>query len=209
MKKIYSHFWLLLLVSYSLILIFVEIKTSQDYVHYFYADIEGKVLFYAVNTTLTISLMLATSLMFKVNSVLLPREKNNVTQRFFYLSQAYFFCYLAFDDRFLIHEKLGYILGINDAFIILSLGVTEIALILTWGNYQQWKESTKSYLFKAAICFAIMVIMDGFFPQEVVLRLSLEDLSKTWANVFLFLFAWDIFRQNITTLRQHLPTTQP
>jgi hypothetical protein len=209
MKKIYSHFWLLLLVSYSLILMFTEIRTSQDYVHYFYADIEGEVPLYAVNTTLTVSLMLATSLMFKVSSVLLPREKNNVTQRSFYLSQACFFCYLAFDDRFLIHEKLGYILGINDAFIILSLGVTEIALILTWGNYQQWKESTKSYLFKAAICFAIMVIMDGFFPQEVVLRLSLEDLSKTWANVFLFLFAWDIFRQNITTLRQHLPATQP
>lgn len=209
MKKIYSHFWLLLLVSYSLILIFTEIKTSQNYVHYFYADIEGEVPFYAINTSLAVALMLATSLMFKVNSVLLPFEKINVIQRKFYLSQACFFCYLALDDRFLIHEKLGYILGINDAYIILSLGLTEIAFILTWGNYQQWKESTKSYLFKAAICFAIMVIMDGFFPQEVVLRLSLEDLSKTWANVFLFLFAWDIFRQNTTTLRQPLSTTQP
>jgi hypothetical protein len=209
MKKIYSHFWLLLLIAYSLILIFTEIKTSQDYVHYFYADIEGEVPFYAINTSLAVALMLATSLMFKVNSVLLSFEKSKVTQRKFYLSQACFFCYLALDDRFLIHEKLGYILGINDAFIILSLGLAEIAFILTWGNYQQWKESTKSYLFKAAICFAIMVIMDGFFPQEVVLRLSLEDLSKTWANVFLFLFAWDIFRQNITTLRQRLPATEP
>jgi hypothetical protein len=201
MKKIYSNFWLLLLVSYSLVLIFIEINTSQDFVRYFYTDIEGEVPFYAINTSLAVFLMLATSLMFKVNSVLLPLEKTKVTQRKFYHSQACFFCYLAFDDRFLIHEKLGYILGINDTFIMLSLGITEIAFILTWGNYQQWNKSTKLYLFKAAICFAIMVIMDGFFPQEVVLRLSVEDLSKTWANVFLFLFAWDIFRQNITTLQ--------
>jgi len=78
MKKIYSHFWLLLLVFYSLTLIFVEIKTSQDYVHYFYADIEGEVPLYAINTSLAVALMLATSLMFKVNSVLLPFEKSKV-----------------------------------------------------------------------------------------------------------------------------------
>lgn len=108
---------------------------------------------------------------------------------------------MVFDDRFLIHEKLGHILGINDAFLILGLGVVEILLILTWGEFLTWKQSTKNNLLKAAICLGIMLIVDGAFPSEMVVRLSLEDLAKTWANVFLFLFSWDIFSLNISILK--------
>ncbi|MGL5835867.1 MAG: hypothetical protein ACRC1Z_21950 [Waterburya sp.] len=204
MKKLYARLWLLLLVAYSVILMFVEIKTSQDFVRNFFTDIEGSVPFYAINTTLTIFLLWATSLMFMVNLALLAIEKINTSQVFFYRSQACFFCYLGFDERFLVHESIGYFLGINDALVILGLGIIELIFIASWGNYQKWSNATRFYLLEAAICFGLMVIIDGAFPQDMVLRLSLEDLAKTWANVFLFLFSWNIFSDNLTVFKRRL-----
>ncbi|MFM2312513.1 MAG: hypothetical protein RLZZ04_1789 [Cyanobacteriota bacterium] len=204
MKKLYSYLWLILLITYSIVLMFVEIKTSQDFVRNFFADIQGDVPFYAVNTTLTVFLLWATSLMFQVNLALSPIEKINASQVNFYRSQACFFCYLGFDERFLIHEKIGYVLGINDALIILGLGIIELVFIASWGNYQKWSNTTRSDLLRAAICFSLMVVMDGAFPQDMVLRLSLEDLAKTWANVFLFLFSWNIFSDRIAAFKRRL-----
>jgi hypothetical protein len=204
MKKVYSHLWLLLLIAYSIILMFVEVKTSQDFVRNFFTDVQGDIPFYAVNTTLTVFLIWSTSLMFQVNLALLSVKKINTNQVLFYRSQACFFCYLGFDERFLIHERIGYLLGINDALVILGLGIIELAFIAGWGNYQKWSTTTRFYLLKAAICFSVMVLMDGIFPQEMVLRLSIEDLAKTWANVFLFLFSWSIFNDNIATDKHRL-----
>jgi hypothetical protein len=207
MKKLYSYLWLILLIIYSTVLMFVEIKTSQDFVRNFFTDIQGDVPFYAINTTLTVFLLWATSLMFQVNLALSPIEKINASQVNFYRSQACFFCYLGFDERLLIHERIGYFLGINDALVILSLGVIELIFIAGWGNYQKWSIATRAYLLKAAICFSLMVVMDGAFPQDMVLRLSLEDLAKTWANVFLFLFSWSIFSDKLTVFKHRLQNT--
>jgi hypothetical protein len=41
---------------------------------------------------------------------------------------------LGLDDRFLIHEYFGHIIGMNDAVILAALGLLEIALLLTWGD---------------------------------------------------------------------------
>lgn len=199
--KYYSYLGYFLLTLYCAILISLEITISQKFVRNFFTDIEGSVHFYAVNTSLSVFLLLATALIFAASLVSTVTTVNNRQQIFFYRSQILFFGYLALDDRFLIHEKIRYVLNTNDIFIFLGLGILELILIVLWGNFSRWNNRIKNNLYKAAFCFAVMVAVDTFYPSEMVPRLSLEDLSKTWANTFLFLFSWEIFKHNITLLK--------
>ena len=146
--------------------------------------------------------MLSTAVIFAASLVSINYTRDNRKQILFYRSQVLFFGYLALDDRFMIHEKIRYILDINDIFIWLTLGIMEIVFIVVWENYNCWNNKIRNNLFKAAFCFGLMVVIDTFYPSQLVPRLSLEDLSKTWANTFLFLFSWEIFRQNITLLKR-------
>ena len=205
-KFSYSYICFLGLTAYCIVLIFLEIKVSQKFVRNFFTDIEGPVPFYAVNTTLSVFLLFATALMFAVCLVCLQPGKKNKAKVNFYRSQILLFGYLACDDRFLLHEKLGAMLGIQDALILIGLGMLEIWLIVTWGNFSQWNQKTKNNIYKAAICFAVMVAIDSFLPREMIPRLSLEDLSKTWANTFIFLFSWSMFCHNVAILKKMAKT---
>ncbi len=200
MKKYYSYIWFFILTIYCVVLISLEINVSQEYVRNFFTDIEGDVPLYAVNTSLSVFLLLGTSLIFIIVLKTLPREENS-KKILFYRSQIILFAYLGMDDRFLIHEHIGYVFGINDALILAGLGVLEIILILAWSNYQQWSKRTRNYLLAAAACAALMILIDGAFPREMIPRLSLEDFSKTWANAFIFMFSWSILMHNINTLK--------
>lgn len=201
MKKYYSYLWFFILTIYCVVLISIEVKVSQDFVRNFFVDIKGEVPLYAINTSLSVALLLGTALMFVVILASLPSQESNSHKILFYRSQVVLFGYLALDDRFLIHEYLGHILKINDAFILAGLAILEVFLILTLSNYQQWSRTTINYLLAAAACSALMLFIDGALPSEMILRLSLEDLSKTWANTFLFMFAWSLFRHNIDVLK--------
>lgn len=201
MKKHYSYLWFFILTIYCVILISTEINVSQEYVRNFFADIKGEVPLYAINTSLSVVLLLGTSLIFSIVLVTLPSKENNSQKILFYRSQVILFSYLALDDRFLIHEHVGHVLGINDALIIAGFGVIEIILILAFSGYSQWSKTTRNYLLAAAACSALMILIDGAFPAEMIPRLSLEDLSKTWANTFIFMFAWSILMHNINTLK--------
>jgi len=201
MKKYYSYFWFFLLTIYCIVLISIEANSSQDFVRNFFTDIQGEVPLYAVNTSLSVFLLLGTALIFALTLITLNVKENNLDKIKFYRSQVFLFGYLGLDDRFLIHEYIGHILGINDALIIGLLGVLEIALIVVWGDYRQWSITTRNYLLGAAFCSGLMMLIDGTFPSEMILRLSLEDLSKTWANTFIFLFSWSIFTHNINILK--------
>jgi hypothetical protein len=56
--------------------------------------------------------------------------------------------------------------------------------------------------FALAVGFStVMLVIDAKFPGEMVLRLSLEDLSKTWGALFFFLFAWERMLGDIAKLR--------
>ena len=103
--------------------------------------------------------------------------------------------FLGFDDRFQIHEWLGSRLGIEDALIILALAIVELLLLLTLGKLTERPKGTRYYIYLAALFLGLMILIDGWVPRELVPRLSLEDLSKTWATVFIFLFAWSILRR--------------
>ena len=201
MKKHYSYFCFFILSIYSAILISLEINVSQEYVRNFFTDIEGDVALYAVNTSLSVLLLLGTSFIFIIVLKTLPKEESSKKRIPFYRSQVVLFAYLGLDDRFLIHEYIGYVFKINDAFIFIGLGILEIILILAWNDYQHWSIRTKKYLLLAAAFSILMILIDGAFPREIVPRLSLEDLSKTWANAFIFMFAWSILMHNVNILK--------
>ena len=201
MKKYYSYLWFFALAIYCIILVSIEINISQEYVRNFFTDIKGDVPLYAINTSLSVLLLSGTSLIFSIILATSLSVENNSKQILFYRSQVILFAYLAIDDLFLIHEHIGHVLGINDALILAGLGGLEIILILAWSGYQQWSNTTRNYLLAAAACFGLMILIDGAFPSEMIPRLSLEDLSKTWANTFIFMFAWSLLMHHINTLK--------
>lgn len=190
----------LIVVIYSLTLMAIEVRTSQDYVRHFFTDIEGPVFFYAINTSLSTTSLWLTALLFAVSIVCLdPQQRRH--DYWFYWSQVVIFTYLGLDDRFLFHETLGEWLKFNDAYLILGLGLVEIGLLMGWGNLPQRSLTTRRYLYSGAFFFAIMVVIDAKLPARMLLRLSLEDLTKFWACLCLTCFAWEVLIQEINHLK--------
>jgi hypothetical protein len=190
----------LLLAVYSFTLMVIEWQTSQDFVRQFVTDIgEDKILFYGINTTLSVFLLWATALLFGICLLCVNKIKER-KDYLFYLSQVIMFAYLGFDDRFLIHERIGALLGRNDAYLILGLGLIEIGLLVWLGNLRQKTKAARVFLYSAAVFFAIMVVIDAKFPSQMLLRLSLEDITKLWADICLALFAYEILKQRIAQL---------
>jgi len=190
-----------LLFIYSITLLLIEWNTSQTYVRQFVTDIGQKeILFYAINTTFSTFLLWATALIFAICLVCIDPIKQRQAY-WFYWSQILMFIYLGFDERFLFHEKIGLWLGRNDAYLLLGIGLIELALLFGLGKLHQQPPRARYWLFGAAILFALMVIIDAKFPSQMVLRLSLEELTKLWAECCLILFAWEILREHLNQLK--------
>jgi hypothetical protein len=198
----------LALGAYSATLIAVEVRVSQDFADYFFTDITGPVRFYAVNTTLAVFLLWSAALIFAACYVCTHADGRHKKERAFYLTQILVFGYLGFDDRFLIHEWLGgrlrkVGLELNDATILIGIGALEVVLLLTLGELMGTRlKRNRRYVYLAALFFALMVAIDSLVSPELIPRLSLEDLSKTWASAFLFMFAWSIYYDKITALKR-------
>ena len=193
-----------LVAIYSLAILLIEWHTSQAIVRHLVTDIadpKGQIPFYAINTTLSVFSLWATALFFGVCLVCIDKVKQQ-REYWFYLSQVIMFVYLGFDDRFLIHETVGLWLGRNDAYLILGLGLLEVGLLAKLGDLRQKPVAALYYLFAAAIFFAVMVVIDAKFPSQMLLRLSLEELTKLWAGICLALFAWEILLAQITRLKK-------
>jgi hypothetical protein len=47
-----------------------------------------------------------------------------------------------------------------------------------------------------------MIVIDAWVPHDLLLRLTLEDLSKTWSALFFFMFSWSVFEQCLDDLMQ-------
>lgn len=197
------HLLFLILAGYSMTLLLVEWQFSYKVAKYFFADIEGPVPFYAVNTTLSVSLLWATALIFAICLQCIDKIAGS-QDYFFYTSQSIMFFYLGFDDRFMVHERLGRWFGFNDAYWLLVLGIIEIGLLIKWGEIDNKPRRAKFFLFSAALLFAIMIIFDALFPKYMLFRLSLEDLSKLWSAVFLFLFAWELLLFQLEELKRRI-----
>ncbi len=185
------------LLVYSAVLIGIELATSQAYVRNFFTDIEGPVPFYAVNTTLSVALLWATALLFVILIAWAEGRPELARERWFYFSQAWVFAVLGCDDRFLLHEKLSYRLGIGDHYVLLAIAALELAALWSWRRWRVLEDRAGKRLAVGAALFTAMIVIDGWFPHEMVLRLSLEDLLKTWAGLFFFLFGWQLLMERI------------
>jgi hypothetical protein len=187
--------------AYSLALLIAELTHSQDFVRPYFADCGDGMGFYGVNTTVSRSLLWSCALLFAVCFVL-AEGSARPRARLFYALQALFFFFLGIDDRFMVHEYLGERFEFEDAYIVAGFGVLEAGLLVGLAEVWRRPAAARGYLLGAAAMFAVTVVADGFLAARRVGRLSLEDLSKTWAGLFLCLFAWSLCREEIASLRR-------
>ncbi|WP_353572111.1 hypothetical protein [Candidatus Albibeggiatoa sp. nov. BB20] len=197
MNKAFLYF---IVILYSLSLLWIEWQFSQSGVRLYVTDIKGDTFLYAIHTTLNMSLLWGTALLFLVSLQCIDKQKE---QLFFYfaLSQVLLFIYLGFDERFLIHEMAGRFFEVNDAYLLLLIGCAEAVILLLFGQLRQKSSHTLLFLGLASLLFLIMIVIDAKFPAKMQFRLSFEELSKLWASLFLFLFAWEILMQKIQLLK--------
>lgn len=185
---------------YSLSLLWIEWQFSQAGVRLYVTDIQGETFFYGIHTTLNMSLLWGTALLFFVSLQCVDRTKDAL---FFYfaLSQVVLFTYLGFDERFLIHEMAGRILQVNDAYLLLLIGFAEVGVLVILGQLLQQSRKALLFLGLASVLFFIMIVIDAKFPAKMQFRLSFEELTKLWASLFLFLFAWEVLMQKVRALK--------
>ena len=191
-----------LLTLYTLLLIYLEARFSQDFVRNYFADVIGPRPFYAVNSVLSLSLMICTGALFLVNFILVDGLRGRGKAPVFYATQMLLFVYFALDELFMIHEHVGLRFGFNDAFYILGFGAVEVAAIYWLGEPRAMGRRARRLLVTGAILFVGMWVVDAYAPKRAFLRLSFEDLFKLWAIVFLFMWALQICRDRIEDLKR-------
>ena len=191
--------WLLFvgLGLYSVALIDIEFCTSQDYVRHYVSDVEGPVRFYAVNTTISVFMLWATALLFGVGLWCATEANESWRTRLFLLSQIGIFTWLGLDDRFRIHEYIAEHAGIGDHFVLIAVGVAEIIFLAVLGWEIILRRRVVMWLAVASVLFAVMLFFDAVVPHDALLRLSVEDVTKTWAAMCFCLFAWNILSDRI------------
>jgi hypothetical protein len=181
--------------GYSAALLSLEYRWGQDYVRNYFTDITGPVRFYAVNTTFSAFLLWSIAVMFGMSFMLTEEEPK--APRCLSGSLCLLFLYLGLDERFMLHEWWGDLLDKNDAYFVVLPGLMFVGVLYFWGDLQHRSWRTTLYLLCAAALFFVMLLYDVFVPDQMLWRLSLEDLTKLWSDIFLFLFAWEIFKQHV------------
>ena len=188
-KRKYFFFYLILVI-YSLSILILEFRFGQDHARNYLTDIKGPVFFFAINTTITTFLLWLIAFIYFLNGNTLHKTDHDRKQVYYYQLQTLLFVYLGFDERFLLHEKIGGLLKINDALFLLFIGLIELFILIKLGGVLKYNFKTLRYLFFAGVFFTSMVLIDGLLPSKLLLRLSLEDLFKLWAIYFLFMFSF-------------------
>jgi len=201
----YSIIAVIFLLLYSTIILYIEYSTSQKFVRYFLTDIEGPVPFYAINTTLSYTLFIISSVLFLISTYLvkLNKEIENRSEIYFYISQVLIFLYLGMDDRFYFHERLYHHIGIPGDGIIILIGIIELIILFTIGRITERNSSIKNSFYLMCLFAFFMILIDLIVPENMLLRLSLEDLSKTWSAFFVVRFAWLILSENINKISEY------
>ena len=191
-----------LLLAYSAALIACELSTSQDYVRYYFSDIDGPRPFFAANTTVSVAFLWATALLFAVTVACLGDEAEERRARLFFISQVLVFGFMGLDDRFKVHEGLALRLGTHDHYILLVPALAQVVLVLWLGRDYVFKHRARGYFFLGVGLFGAMFVVDAFADHDAVLRLTIEDLAKTWSGFCFFLWAWCHFQDRVGHLRK-------
>lgn len=185
-----------ILLIYSVVLVITEARTSQDFIRHYFSDIEGPRPFFAVNTTLS-SFLLAGAAMLLGFAATSGREELAPRTRAFLWSQAGMLSFLAFDDRFQLHEALAYRVGIGDHFIMAAWALIEAALILMLARRIDIPLRAALLVAGGVIFFGVMMVFDAIVPHDMILRLSIEDLAKSWAAALFLAGSWCLARYHL------------
>jgi hypothetical protein len=183
-----------ILILFSIIIITLESKFGQDYVRHYLTDLKGPVLFYGIQTTITTVLLVIISYNFILTYFFaknIPTHPKNF--KLFFLSQALVFLFLAVDERFMIHERIAFVLKIHDAIPLLGIAVFQLLIFIYYRVYCKTLIYWNSPIVLGSICFAVMILIDAFAPLNAGLRLSFEDLFKLWGIFFFFRYSCKIF----------------
>lgn len=187
----------IMLSVYSVGMVAIDVTRGEDASRGYFSDIvpgEDYRLAYqplfGVNTSLSVFFLSGAALLYGVCAAFDGRKDRVQRDTVFQVAQVLFFAYLAADDRFRLHEFAGYKLGMEDAYILLALGVVQIGILFGPGRIHRQSWHLKGCLLMAGGLFFMMVLIDAFMPEEIRGRLSMEDISKLWATAFLFLYAW-------------------
>jgi len=135
--------------------------------------------------------------------VKLNKEIENHSEIYFYISQVLIFLYLGMDDRFYFHERLYHHIGIPGDGIIILIGIIELIILFTIGRITERNSSIKNSFYLMCLFAFFMILIDLIVPENMLLRLSLEDLSKTWSAFFVARFAWLILSENINKISEY------
>ncbi len=188
---------LALLVIYSFVLVSINIRGGEDNVRVYFSDIVPNMEYslrfetlFGINTTLTMLLLAGSALLFMVCLGSGNHENKSLKPHLFQLSQAGIFAYLAADDRLRIHEAIGARLGVEDAFVLLGIGIVEVSFLLILGEIIKRPWRLKGCLLVSSAFFGLMVLVDVTQYIGFPGRLVIEDLSKLWAIVFIFVYSW-------------------
>ncbi len=178
---------------YSFMLLTFEMVGGREGVRPFFTDIRGGTIGYALNTTLTASLLWGAALLFLLTSRILTTDDKSPGRSRFYLSQAVLFLYLGCDERFLFHHSISQTFGVADWVFFGALGALELLLVFRMGDLGEKPPGLWSLLISAGALFAITVLADQFLGKSGPPAYSIEDLAKTWSAFFLFLYGWESF----------------
>lgn len=195
MKYKLLRFGILFLIAYSSFILASELLFGQDYVRKYLTDIKGDVIFFGINTTLTTLFLALTAYNFFLCAMSCKKtDKSRKDLLSFFIVQSILFLFLALDERFMVHERIGFLLGFEDAYLLGLIGVFELVLLYR-SKEIYWAGKLKSYaLYLGGLLFGVMLIIDAFGADKGLLRLSFEDLSKTWAIFFLFIYSFETYR---------------
>ncbi|WP_332811474.1 hypothetical protein [Sphingomonas sp.] len=186
-----------LLTIYSLWLISFEMSSSQAQVRPYYSDIGSELAFFAVNTTMSVAFLAGAALLLLFAGTANPDQRDK--GREFLLSQAALFAFLAADDRFQLHERIGWRLGIGDHYVTFAWALAELGLLAAYWRPAliPWR-ATRLFLAGGAL-FTVSFLVDALANGDALLRLSAEDLAKTWGAAMFFSFGWETARFHLRT----------
>jgi hypothetical protein len=178
----------LALLAYSLALILLELRTSQGSVRPYFEDIESAEPFFAVNTTLSSMLLFGAALLLFFTAA--EARQAPLRQRLLMAIQGLFCLWTSLDDRFMFHEYLSGALAVGDGWIMAGVGVANALAYLVLFRPADISRGMAACLMGAALFFTVMLYFDTSVFPLAPLRLSMEDLAKSWSSFMFLLFAW-------------------
>jgi hypothetical protein len=86
-------------------------------------------------------------------------------------------------------------------FLLLFVGFCQLYFLWKYGRILEEEWRIKKPLIIAAFFFVIMFSIDILAPKNLFLRLSFEDLSKTWANLFFLYYAFQYYLRMVNRMK--------